>query len=92
MSEKTTSKKFGTDLERLREQRDEEIDFSDIPSISPERFAQAIVREGLEQPSRKRQVTLRLDEDVLEWFRAQGRGYQTRINALLREYMKAHRK
>lgn len=40
---------------------------------------------------RKKQVTLRLDADVLEWFRAQGRGYQTQINALLRAYVEAQR-
>jgi uncharacterized protein (DUF4415 family) len=40
----------------------------------------------------KAQLTLRLDADVLDWFRAQGRGYQTRINALLRAYRDAHRK
>lgn len=40
-------------------------------------------------PSRKQIVTMRLDADLLEWFRRQ-RGYQTRINAILRAYMKAH--
>ena len=40
-------------------------------------------------PSRKAVVTIRLDADLLEWFRQQ-RGYQTRINAILRSYMKAH--
>jgi uncharacterized protein (DUF4415 family) len=40
---------------------------------------------------RKQQVTLRLDADVLDWFRARGRGYQTQINALLRAYVEAHR-
>jgi uncharacterized protein (DUF4415 family) len=40
----------------------------------------------------KEQVTLRLDHEVLEWFRKQGKGYQTRIGNLLRAYMEAHRK
>ncbi|MGH6899753.1 MAG: BrnA antitoxin family protein [Geminicoccaceae bacterium] len=40
----------------------------------------------LEPPQSKEQVTLRLDRDVLEWFRTKGRGYQTRINAVLRAY------
>lgn len=39
----------------------------------------------------KVQVTLRIDSDVLEWFKSQGRGYQTQINSLLRAYMDAHR-
>ncbi|MEE8275462.1 MAG: BrnA antitoxin family protein [Alphaproteobacteria bacterium] len=43
-------------------------------------------------PERKLPVSLRLDRDVVDWFRAQGRGYQTRINAVLRAYMRAHRK
>jgi uncharacterized protein (DUF4415 family) len=40
----------------------------------------------VELPESKEQVTLRLDSDVLRWFRARGRGYQTRINAVLRSY------
>jgi len=42
------------------------------------------------KPRTKRQVTLRLDSDVLDWFKKQGRGYQTRINVLLRAYMEEH--
>jgi uncharacterized protein (DUF4415 family) len=40
-------------------------------------------------PGTKRLISLRLDEDVLEWFRARGPGYQTRINAVLRSYVEA---
>jgi len=71
--------------------RDEDIDLSDIPEVTPEMFARAVVRRGLKPIPRKQQVTLRLDADVLDWFRAQGRGYQTQINALLRAYVEAHR-
>jgi uncharacterized protein (DUF4415 family) len=81
---------LGSDLERLREMRDEDIDTSDIPEISPELFARSIVRKGLKPVEGKKQVTLRLDADVLAWFKAQGPGYQTRINELLREFMKAN--
>lgn len=70
--------------------RDEDIDLSDIPELTPEMFAKAVARRGLKPISRKTQVTLRLDADVLEWFRAQGPGYQTRINQLLRAYVDAH--
>jgi len=52
-------------------------------------FAKAIVRRGLD-PRVKKQLTLRLDADVLDWFKRQGRGYQTQINALLRAYMEEH--
>jgi len=70
---------------------DEEIDFSDCPEITPEMFAKAVVRRGLE-PVRKTQVTLRVDSDVLGWFKRGGRGYQTRINALLRAYVDEQRR
>ncbi len=79
-----------TDWKRVDALKDEDIDFSDIPEVTPEQFARAVVREGLQQVPPKQQVTLRLDADVLQWFKTQGRGYQTRINALLRAYMRAH--
>jgi uncharacterized protein (DUF4415 family) len=41
-------------------------------------------------PRPKETITIRLDADVLEWFRKRGKGYQTRINAILRSYMLAH--
>jgi len=66
---------------------DQRIDFSDTPELAPEMFARAIVRRGLEPIPRKKQLTIRVDSDVLEWYRRQGPGYQTRINALLRAYM-----
>jgi uncharacterized protein (DUF4415 family) len=69
--------------------KDEDIDFSDSPEITPEMFAKAVVRRGLKPESRKTQLTIRLDSDVLAWYKAQGRGYQTRINALLRAFMEA---
>lgn len=79
-----------TDWEQLDTMTDEDIDLSDSPEITPEMFARAVVRQGLDAPLSKQQVTLRIDSDVLEWFRQQGRGYQTKINSLLRAYMQAH--
>ena len=70
---------------------DAEVDFSDIPEITPEMFARGVVRRGL-QPITKRQLTLRLDSDVIDWFKKQGQGYQTKMNALLRAYMQEHDK
>ncbi len=70
--------------------RDEDIDFSDSPQWTPEMFAKAVLRVGFKPVPRKEQITLRLDGDVLEWFRARGPGYQTQINALLRAYMNEH--
>jgi uncharacterized protein (DUF4415 family) len=91
MKKNNTSKKSGTDLKRLDNLTDAEIDFSDIPEVTPEMFARGIVRRGL-QPITKRQLTLRLDSDVIDWFKKQGQGYQTRMNALLRAYMQEHDK
>jgi uncharacterized protein (DUF4415 family) len=70
--------------------KDEEIDLSDLPEIPPEKFAQAIVRKGLQPATRKAQITLRVDTDVLDWFRAKGTGYQSQMNAVLRAYKQAH--
>jgi uncharacterized protein (DUF4415 family) len=72
--------------------RDEYIDFSDLPEIPPEAFAHAIVRKGLRPAARKSQITLRIDSDVLEWFRARGGRYQSQMNAVLRAYKEAHEK
>ena len=68
------------------------VDTSDIPEISPEQFARAVVRRGLKPSAAKVLLTIRIDRDVLEWYRKKGRGYQTRINKLLRAYMEAHPK
>jgi uncharacterized protein (DUF4415 family) len=67
-----------------------EIDLSGLPEIPPEKFARALVRKGLQPVVRKSQITLRIDTDVLEWFRERGAGYQSRINAVLRAYKQAH--
>jgi len=71
--------------------QDEDIDLSDSPELTPEMFAKAIVRRGLKPRPKKVQFTFRLEEDVLAWFRAQGAGYQTQINNLLRAYMEAQK-
>ena len=89
MSQNDTSKESQTDWDRLDSMPDDKIDFSDLEEVTPELFAQGIVRYGLKPTSKKEQITIRLDSDVLSWFRAQGKGYQTRINDLLRAYMTA---
>ena len=90
MNKTSISEESLTDWDRLDAMQDEDIDLSDIPEITPEMFAKAVVRRGLKQAPTKQQITIRLDDDVLRWYRAQGDGYQTRINALLRAYMEAH--
>ncbi len=91
MNNDTTSLNSQTDWSHIDNMTDAEIDFSDCPEITPDMFAKAIVRKGLKPVSNKTQLTLRLDTDVLNWFKADGHGYQTRINALLRAYMEAHK-
>jgi uncharacterized protein (DUF4415 family) len=91
MKKNTISKKSGTDFKRLDAMTDDDIDLSDIPEVTPEMFAKGVVRRGL-KPIVKRQLTLRLDSDVIDWFRSQGGGYQTRMNALLRAYMEEHKR
>ena len=81
-------KKYYSDLKRLRKIKDEEIDYSDIPELDQAFFEKAVI--VLPQP--KASVSIRLDREVLDWFKSQGKGYQTRINALLRAYMEAHSK
>ncbi|HEY9782209.1 MAG TPA: BrnA antitoxin family protein [Leptolyngbyaceae cyanobacterium] len=85
------SSKSQTDWERIDRMANEDIDLSDCPEVTPEMFAASVVRHGLKPVSKKVQVTLRLDSDVLDWFKAQGRGYETQINTLLRAYMEAHK-
>ena len=76
---KTSSK---TNWDRLAKIEDQDIDTSDIPELGDDFFQNAELRVPVKKP-----VTLRLDADVLEWFKAGGKGYQTRINQLLRKYM-----
>lgn len=90
MKQKTTLDTLDTDWEQLAQMTDEDIDTSEIPPVSLEMFAKGIVRRGLKPVVTKKQVTIRVDSDVLEWFKDQGHGYQTQINALLRAYMEAH--
>ena len=80
------SKTSKTDWSRLNKIKDEKIDYSDIAELDEAFFKNAEVR----MPA-KQSVTIRLDSDVLAWFKEQGKGYQSRINKLLRVYMDAHR-
>jgi uncharacterized protein (DUF4415 family) len=72
-------------LSHLSNQSDSEIDFSDIPPLK-ESFWKNAVRNPFYRPV-KQQLTVRLDADVIAWLRRQGRGYQTRLNTVLREAM-----
>ena len=71
----------------IGEVKDEDIDYSDIPELGDEFWKNAKVVE----PDRTEQVTLRIKRSVLDFFRASGKGYQTRINRVLETYVRARR-
>jgi uncharacterized protein (DUF4415 family) len=73
------------ELRALDAKPDSEIDHSDIPPLD-EKFWAAAVRNGTFKPV-KTSTTVRVDADVLLWLRSKGKGYQTRINAILRAAM-----
>ena len=83
MNENASKNTSLTDWERVDALTDEEIDTSDIPPLDDEFFANAELR----LPEPKQAITIRVDKDVLDWFKSQGKGYQTRMNAVLRMYM-----
>ncbi len=94
MKKKITRMKLGegleksqTDWERLRNMRDEDIDLSDIPEITPEMWKDAVLVE----PDTTQQVTLRIKQSVLDFFKSGGKGYQTRMNQVLESYVRAQR-
>jgi uncharacterized protein (DUF4415 family) len=77
-------------LRALGAKPDSEIDFSDIPQLTDEQWKNA--ERGRFYRPVKQQITARVDADVLAWLKGQGKGYQSRINAILRrEMLAAHR-
>ncbi len=73
------------DLEVLAKRPDSEIDFSDIPELD-ENFWQNAIQNPYYKPLKK-STTVRIDADVMQWLKAQGKGYQTRMNKILRDAM-----
>lgn len=76
-------KSIKSDLARIDRMKDSDIDYSDIPALDKSFYKKATEA----WPPTKQQLTIRLDADVLEWLKAHGRGYQTRINRILRAAM-----
>ncbi len=74
-------------LKSLAEKPDSEIDYSDISPLD-ETFWKNAIRNPFYKPT-KSSTTIRIDSDVLHWLRSQGKGYQSRINAILRREMLA---
>ena len=82
---KKFTRKQAKELAALARMRDDQIDLSDAPELRD--WSRAVV--GKFYRPVKRPVTIRVDADVLAWLKRQGRGYQTRINKLLREAMES---
>ena len=74
------------ELEAVAAMPDEDIDYSDAP-FRPD----AVWVKAVDVPHGKKQISLRIDEDVLNFFRQTGKRYQSRMNAVLRSYVEAHR-
>jgi len=72
-------------LQQLAARPEREIDTSDLPEMTDEQWRNA--RRGSLHRPLKQQITARVDADVLDWLKAQGKGYQSRINAILRQAM-----
>lgn len=79
-------------LAALDAMSDDEIDFSDIPEMTDEESKRGPIYVGLHYYPGKKSVTIRLDSDIVEWFKAQGKGWQTKMNWVLRLYFASHRK
>ncbi len=77
------SKKLSPKSRLRKPVKNHKIDLSDIPETDAAFWADAELR----LPRNKKGVFLRIDPEILEWFKGKGRGYQTRINAVLRRYV-----
>jgi uncharacterized protein (DUF4415 family) len=84
MSARASKRRSKTNWKEVDSLPDSKIDYSDVPELDASFF-----RNAIRWPGTKQQITLRLDPDILTFFRSQGRRYQTTINAVLRRYMEA---
>jgi len=90
MKKSSSSRISRTDWPRVRAQKDRNIKLSaEHPEAEVKHIVRGIVRVGLKPASPKASISLRVDADVLEWFKSKGPGYQTRINAVLRAFKDA---
>ncbi len=82
-----------TDWKRVRRMKNSQIRITkEHPEADERHIVRAIVRRGLKPVQQKTSISLRIDVDVLEWFKSQGAGYQTRMNAVLRAFKEASSK
>lgn len=90
MKKPSSSKVSKTDWTRVRALKNKDIKLSgEHPEAKVKHIVRGIVRRGLKPVPPKTAIALRLDADVLSWFKSQGPGYQTRINAVLRAFKDA---
>ncbi|CDZ42072.1 BrnA antitoxin family protein [Neorhizobium galegae] len=81
------TEKQKAELAALSDLPDEQIDYSDIPRLTDEQLQNA--GRGRFYRPLKQQITARVDADVVDWLKSQGKGYQARMNAILRREMLA---
>ena len=90
MKKSSSSKISKTDWKRVKAMKNGDIRLTpEHPELDLKHIARVIVRKGLKPVSSKKSISLRVDTDVLAWFQAQGAGYQTRINAVLKAFKDA---
>lgn len=86
-SVKISKKRIG-DLKKLAGKPDSAIDYSDIPELDRKFWEKAVI----EFPKKKKSVSIRLDHEIIVWYKSHYKEYQTAINAVLKSYMKARGK
>lgn len=88
MKEKSTKRSVTsqTNKKKLHSKTDRNIDYSDIPATNTDFWADA----KIVMPSNKIHVSMRLDDEIIDFFKKDGQGYQSRINAVLKAYVQNH--
>ena len=90
MKKSSSARISKTDWKRVKAMKNRDIRLTpEHPELDLKHIARVIVRKGLKPVTSKRSISLRVDADVLAWFQAQGAGYQTRINAVLKAFKDA---
>lgn len=90
MKKSFSSKASKTDWKRVTSMKNRDVKLTpEHPELDIKHIARLIVRKGLKPVAAKKSVSLRIDAEVLTWFQAQGPGYQTRMNAVLKAFKDA---
>ena len=90
MKKSSSSRTSKTDWRRVKSMKNRDIKITpEHPELDVNHIARVIVRKGLKPVEAKRSISLRVDAEVLAWFQAQGPGYQTRMNAVLKAFKDA---